>query len=112
MQNPDYYPSVKRLAPFINEDLREVLKKTSGPAMVHLLSQHLEYTEQLSKLTPGEMGAELAKIELRFKQGKPLPKRAKPKPAPTAENIGTTSGKQMYEMTDTEYAKFMAKEAY
>lgn len=87
--NPTYINDVNIAMRYMNEKVQEALYDTD-PQTVHALSKDLNRVQQLSTMTPSQIGREIAKFEISNKQGKPLPKRAQGKPEPTSNNRGTT----------------------
>jgi len=108
--NPTYLPLVQNAMKHMNEDLRSALYKTD-PATVHKLAGNLDKIKELVTMDPSDMGYEIAAFEIESKKGQPLPRRAQAKPTPTATKRGsnTSNGKDISEMSQSEYNAYMAK---
>jgi len=87
--NPTYMNDVQVMLRFVTPELQSALFDTD-PQTVHALSKDLNRVQQLSTLTPSQIGREIAKFEISNKQGKSAPKRTQGKPEPTSNNRGTT----------------------
>jgi len=108
-KHPGYYDKVNDLIPFTkrNPDLLDAIYD-AGPEVADYLADNLEVVDSISTYTPARLGRAIAQIENKFKRSQPLPKKANIKPAPTADNRGsTTTTKDISTMSQYEYNKFM-----
>lgn len=106
--HPEYYNNLNNLNPFLTEDFKSCLY-AAGPEVTDFLTQNLHEAEKISALPASVMGREIALLEGQFKREQPLPRKAKPKPAPATESTGGTStSKDISGMSQAEYNRYMA----
>jgi hypothetical protein len=108
--HPSYYDKVNQLIPFTqrNPALLDAIYD-SGPEVADYLADNLDIVDDMSGMGPARIGRAIAQLENQFKRSQPLPKKANPKPAPTAEHRGNTGGTpDITKLSKQEYAKYMA----
>jgi hypothetical protein len=105
-KNPEYVEAKENLTPFIqgNADLINLLHEC-GPEVVHHLGENLDLADEISGMSPAQMGRRLAKLENNLK-----PKAAPTAPKRQSEPIGSprTTGKGVKSIADMDQREYNA----
>jgi hypothetical protein len=108
--NPDYNEAKQNLTPFLqgNSELINILHE-AGPEVVHHLGVNIELADEISGMSPVQMGRRLAKLESELKPKGAAPRAPKRQSEPISSPRSSGRGvKSIADMSQAEYNKFMS----